>query len=34
MPEVLLAIPSVIDAVMLAHYIGAGRARGDPALAR
>ena len=35
MPEVSLGIPSVIDAVMLAHHIGAGRARellltGDP----
>lgn len=26
MPEVFLGIPSVIDAVMLAHHIGAGRA--------
>ena len=35
MPEVLLGIPSVIDAVMLTHHVGAGRARellltGDP----
>lgn len=35
MPEVLLGIPSVIDAVMLGHLIGVGRARellltGDP----
>jgi enoyl-CoA hydratase/carnithine racemase len=27
MPEVVLGIPSVIDAVMLSHHIGAGRAR-------
>jgi enoyl-CoA hydratase/carnithine racemase len=27
MPEVFLGIPSVIDAVMLGHHIGAGRAR-------
>jgi enoyl-CoA hydratase/carnithine racemase len=27
MPEVFLGIPSVIDAVMLSHHIGAGRAR-------
>jgi enoyl-CoA hydratase/carnithine racemase len=26
MPEVFLGIPSVIDAVMLAHHVGAGRA--------
>jgi enoyl-CoA hydratase len=35
MPEVLLGIPSVIDAALLAHHIGLGRARellltGDP----
>ena len=27
MPEVFLGIPSVIDAVMLGHHIGVGRAR-------
>lgn len=27
MPEVFLGIPSVIDAVMLGHHVGAGRAR-------